>query len=387
MVLKFARTRNEAVLGTLDSTGDIQVQIWNGASWGAPTLMGNTTAANSIYRGFDIEYETNGDRTVVVYNTNVANQVSYRIWSGLAWSAQANQALATVSIGVPYWIELAPNPLAASNEIAMIVLGSNVDVYGLRWTGVAWNNMGVAATWDTTAATATRKAIDVAYEQQTGRAMFIWGDSVAGDQYYRIWNGAALTANTQLTIPAMGGVAYWVRLAPDTFSNRIMFSVQDAGRDLNTRLWSGAAWDTAAQHPEHDNGTEDASRNSDIVFETAAVNAGRAWLLWGNGSALSRRQWTGAAWGAITTTGDDTSLVQLLAHPLSGAVFSAIYESSASATQDIWESHLTSGSATWSPRFTVWGGPTVANPVRERLFLAAERYNPLIAPDWREISR
>jgi hypothetical protein len=397
MVLKFARASNEAVLGTLDSTGDVQVQIWNGASWGAPTLMGNTTAANSIYRGFDIEYETNGDRALVVYNTNVANQVSYRVWSGLAWSAQANQALAAVSIGVPYWIELAPNPLAASSEIAMIVLGSNVDVYGLRWTGAGWNNMGDANTWDNSASTATRKAIDVAYEQISGRAMFIWGDSTTLDrQRYRIWNGATATlsgivdldiAYMRNNVGAADGLAYWVKLAPDPFSNNIMYSVQDSGLDLNTRLWNGAAWDTAAQHPEHDTGTESNDRNSDVVFETAVANAGRAWLLWGNGATVSRRQWNGAAWGAITTTGDDTSLIQLLAHPITGAIFSGIYENSTSATDDIWESHLTSGGATWSAKFTAWGGPTVASPVMERLFIAAERYNPLIAPDWREISR
>ena len=29
-VLKFARTRNETVLGTLSSNGDIRVQVWNG---------------------------------------------------------------------------------------------------------------------------------------------------------------------------------------------------------------------------------------------------------------------------------------------------------------------------------------------------------------------
>lgn len=35
----------------------------------------------------------------------------------------------------------------------------------MRWTGAAWNNMGVATAWETTASIAgTRKAIDVAFE-------------------------------------------------------------------------------------------------------------------------------------------------------------------------------------------------------------------------------
>lgn len=396
LVLKFARTRNEAVLGTLDSTGDIRVQVWNGTAWGATTLVGNTTAGNSIYRGFDIEYETNGDRAIVVYNNNVANQASYRIWNGTAWSAAANIALAT--IGVPYWIEAAPNPLFTSNEIALIALGSNTDVYGQRWTGTAWDNIGVAATWDASASTATRKAIDVAYEQQSGRAMFIWGSTTPPTTYkrqrYRILSGGALGGISDLDIARMGtdysytnGLANWIRLAPDPFSNRIMYSVQDERRDLNTRLWNGAVWDAEASHPEHDSGTEDASRNSDIVFETAAVNAGKTWLLWGNGSRVSRRQWTGAAWGGITTTGDDTSMIQLMAHPASGAVFAEIYESSASATDDIWEMHLTGGGAIWSAKFTDWGGPTFSTGLTvtypERVFIAPERYSPTVG--WREV--
>jgi hypothetical protein len=219
--------------------------------------------------------------------------------------------------------------------------------------------------------------------------MFIWGDSVATDQYYRIWDGAALSpANILLDIPAMGGVANWVKLVPDPTSNRLMYGVQDAGSDLNTRLWSGAAWDTVVQHPEHDPNTEIAGdRNFDIVFETWPANAGRAWLLWGDQATVSRKQWSGAAWGAVTVVGDDTSLVQLLAHPISGAVFVCIHENAISATDDIWESHLTSGSATWSAKFTTWGGPVAAGRVWEKCALAAEKINPFVVQGWREIIR
>lgn len=391
MVLKFARTRNEAVLGTLDSNGDIRVQVWDGntQTWSATTLLANIGTTNDAYRGFDIEYETNGDRAIVVYNTNVANQVSYRIWDGLAWTAAANQTLATLSIGVPYWIELAPYPLLDSsprnNEIAMIVLGSNVDVYGLRWTGAAWNNMFDAVRWDTTAATATRKAIDVAYEQLTGRAMFIWGDSVVDDQYYRIWDGISLTGNTLLRfVPAvMGGVANWVRLAPDPTSNRIMYGVQDAGIDLNTRLWSGAAWDGNPPHAEHDAGTENANdRNFDIVFETNPANAGMAWLIWGNGGNTSRKQWNSGtnSWGLETTFGDDAALVQLMAHPRTGTIFTGIYQSTGSGTFDI--TALQNVGGAWSAETQIWNGGITSN-LYERVFIAAERYVPII--NWREI--
>jgi hypothetical protein len=383
IMFKFSRTRDEAVLGTVSSNGDIRVQVWNGSAWGATLLLANVGTTEDNYRGFDIEYENYGDRAIVVYNDGDSNP-SYRIWDGAGWSGAVNIPIPTT--GSPNWIEVARNPVAGSSEIAMILLDSNSDVYGMRWTGAAWNNMGVAGVWDTSASTSTSKAIHVAYEQLSGRAMFIWGSSTNRIQRFRIWDGAALSGITDLNIASMGGRANWCRLAADPFSNGIMYSVQDSGKDLNTRYWNGSAWDTAASHPEHDNGTEDQSRNNDIVFETFAANAGRAWLLWGNGHRLSRRQWTGASWGGIATTGDDTSLVQMVAHPVSGAVLSGIYESSTSATRDIWESHLTSGGAVWSAKFQVWNGNTVAAPVMERLCLAVERHNsPLTLLDWKEL--
>jgi hypothetical protein len=46
----------------------------------------------------------------------------------------------------------------------MILIDANIDVYGMRWTGSAWDAMGTAAVWDATGSIATEKSIDVAYE-------------------------------------------------------------------------------------------------------------------------------------------------------------------------------------------------------------------------------
>lgn len=393
LVLKFARTRNEAILGTLDSSGEISVQVWNGNTntWSATTLLADAGTASDVgYRSFDIEYETSGDRAIVVFkDANGSANPDYRIWDGTSWSAATNIIIATT--GEVRWIELAPNPLTTSNEIVMITLDTSNDVYGMRWTGTVWSDMGVAGTWDTSAANSGQpantpsKIIDVAYEQLNGRAMFIWGDTTATDNYYRIWDGTTLSAaNILLDIPAMGDEADWVRLVPRPNSNELMYGVQDGGRDLNTRLWNGVAWDTAVQHPEHDATTEDVDdRNFDIVFETDPANAGKAWLLWGNGTVVSRKQWDSGtnSWGATATTGDNTALVQLAAHPRSGVIFAGIYEDSASTPDDIWEMHLTGGA--WTAQFTIWSGPTVADPVMERVFIGVERYIPNIF--WREV--
>lgn len=377
IVLKFSRTRDEAILGTLDATGDIRTQIWNGTSWSATTLHANVGTTNDAYRGFDIEYETSGDRAVIVYNNANSADPSYNIWNGTSW-AGAVAITAPPTTGAPFWIEIAPNPLSASNDIAMILLDANVDVYGMTWNGTAWGTMGVTTVWDATAAIATKKAIDVAYEQTSGESMFMWGDATATDVYYRTWNGTTLLGVTLLDIAA-AGIVQWVSLVADhsSGSNKLMYGGQDAGADLNTRQWNGTAWDTATEHPEHDAGVENIlSMNFDLVYETYSANAGKAWIAWGDAGAVSRKQWSGTAWGAATTAGDDTSYVTLHANPTSGAVFMGVYQSSTSASDDILEAHLTGGGTTWSTNATIWGGSVVVDPVMFRIAIASDRYTP-----------
>jgi hypothetical protein len=385
-VLKFARTRNEAILGTMSSGGDIRVQVWNGntQTWSATTLLANV-GGDSAYRGFDIEYETVGDRAIVVYNDGTADP-NYRIWNGTAWSGATNINIPTT--GNARWIGLTPHP--RSDEIMMITLDANADVYGMRWpggaaAGAAWDNMGVAGVWDASAANAgASKAIDVAYEQSSGEALFMWGDAVASAQYYRTWNGTTLSGNTLLTIGAMGGTANRIRLAPNPFSDQIMYAAQDGNRDLFTAIWSGAAWTV---HATHDTNTEDANdRNFDVVFETHPSNSGKAWLVWGTRAGAdftARRSFSGGAWSAIVNYGDDAALVQLLSPRYTGEVLATVYQDTSSVTDDITEAHLTNGSSTWSAETVIWGGSTVANPVYNRVFLAPERYVSIV--DWREI--
>lgn len=366
MAAKSSSNRNEVVLGTQDASGAIYFQVWNGTSWGNRVQVGTGPAAT---RSFDVAYEKTTGRAVIAYSTGA--DFAYRIWDGTTLSA-ATTVTAPPTTGAVNWIELRQNPLANSNEIAMIMLDANADVYGMRWTGSAWNNLGTTAVWDNSASTASRKGVDVEYEQSSGNLLFVWGDATATDLRYRTWNGTTLSAATLLDVPAMGGITNWVQMAARPNSDEILIGIQDAASDLNTRKWSGTAWDTATQHPEHDGAVENVTtRNFDLIWDANPSNAGKAWLIWGNGSSIQARQWSGTAWGTgnAVAGGDDTSFVRLRTDA-NGAVFAAIYESAASAADDIWETHILDGGLNWSGRNTIWPGPTSAEPVYFRIDIA-----------------
>lgn len=405
MVLKFARTRNEAILGVQDSAGAITIQVWNGTVWTAPMATCSTGAGNALYRGFDIEYETQTDRALIVCNNNVAAQASFGFWNGTALTFPAvGSPVVLTAIGAPRWIVLAANPLATSDEIVLLAQGlpdATADVYGMRWTGTLWSNMGAAGTWETNAATNTSmggvgtRVIDVAYERQSGRAMFIWGVNAVGLQRYRIWDGTNLSGTNTLdltNIPGndMIGEAVWVRLVsnPGSTSNQLLYGVQDDQRDLFTAFWNGGAW---ASQIQMDTNVEDTGdRNFDVVFETHPNNVNHAWCAWGDtsGADFTRgNHWNGAAWlgqAPLTGTSEEAAHTRLVAHPASGAVFALVYEDTSSTTDDIAEYHLTAGGAVWTATApAIWGGPTVANPVRQRIAIAAERHIPIVS--WREV--
>jgi Tfp pilus assembly protein PilV len=374
LVLKRAKTRNEAILATVGSNGFLYVQVWNGRCWTATVLAGLGSEAGQ-FRSVDIEYEKNTDRAIVTYlGTQNGVNPTYRIWDGSSWSAPV-EITSPPTTGAVRWIEMAQNPLSASNEIAMIMSDANLETYGMIWNGTSWDTMGVSSSWDTTTSVTPRKIVDVAYEQNSGRAMFIWSDRVAQDHYYRIWDGNVLGPSTLLKITDIGGFGNWVQLAPRPDSNEIMFGIQDAGRDLNTRKWSGSAWDTATQHPEHDPDVEIiASKNFDIVWETIPSNSGKAWLMWGDGSTVSKKQWSSTtnSWGEASALpdSDDTAFIKLKADPTTGTIFAGLYEDSSSSTDDILETRLTGGGTSWTVKNTIWAGPTSAGAAFFRIDIA-----------------
>lgn len=65
---------------------------------------------------------------MVVAADNTADP-NYYVWNGSNWSNGVNIDIPTT--GRPYWIELASHP--GTDDIAMMTLDSNSDVYGMRW--------------------------------------------------------------------------------------------------------------------------------------------------------------------------------------------------------------------------------------------------------------
>ncbi len=125
-----------------------------------------------------------------------------------------------------------------------------------------WNNPGTTATQDcdTTQTTSTcERAFDIAYESLSGRAMVVYGDSVADKFYYALWDGSSWSPDSSPGSPSAtnevdfhtggtGGTPEWIRVISDgeklgdKRSNRIMVLIADTNSDLFACYWDGSSF-------------------------------------------------------------------------------------------------------------------------------------------------
>ncbi|MFH1603178.1 MAG: hypothetical protein ABIH03_04655, partial [Pseudomonadota bacterium] len=258
-VLRFSRTRNEAILGTLDGLGNLFIHVWNGSTntWSNPLGAAALKAGiSNTTRGFQIAYERTNDRAIIVYANGGNRNPQYAIWDGATLNtAPVAGGLINTSLGlanyptgaVIRWFRLAANQTNGSNEILMITFDSANDVWGARWTGAGWVKMeaGAAATWDATTGTGSdQEAVDVVYQSVSNVGMFIWSDSSNSRQIgWRTWTPttSTLSAATLTRFSNFPGcqsrVFEWLRLYPRPDTNEIMGVFQNDRNDLLSARW------------------------------------------------------------------------------------------------------------------------------------------------------
>ena len=415
ITVQFARTRNEAIMGVLDGNDNIYIQVWNGRTWTIPagggplqtaasTLCASAPASNTPARCVQIAYEYTSDIARIVYQNNTRDP-QYATWNG---TTLTNNGLVLSPAGTyptgggarHLWYRLAPRNVAGSNDILMTSFDSRQDVYGVRWNGAAWSDMGTTARWDTSTSNANnREAVDVAWQSDGNIAVFVYADASNWGIRYRTWNATtstlgALSAVTTLANPGAYTPARfeWVRLYPGP-SNNIVLMLQTANAGTNPSLesttWaSGTSTFNTASPPVtgHDNGNAAAtgvenavSRGFDFVWEQQPKSSGNGWLLWGSRTATAgiyTRYFTSpATWGAASSVRDRTILMQAGTLSPSGRFVAGAYQATASANDDTESLTTTGGGTAWpNAATTLWPGATTVQQ-GERVFVVTREGN------------
>jgi archaellum component FlaF (FlaF/FlaG flagellin family) len=257
VVLEAAPNRNEYALIILDANGDINGQVWQNGSWLGPLEI--VAGINGGYRGFDIAYEQLSGDAVVVYSDGTSLP-KYLVWNGR--SVTQTGAVQPIGTGVPRWVVLASDP--NSDEIVLVTLDTNRDIYAQVWDGDSWGNVILL---ESNAETRSLQCYDAVYEASSGRAMVVWADRFSSQPRYRIWDGSSWSAENAANDVGSSNI-YWVKLASEQWSNRILLGTLDSANDINVQTWNGSQWGSVLEVTIV--AENDLRRTFDVAFERSS---------------------------------------------------------------------------------------------------------------------
>ncbi|MFH1750726.1 MAG: hypothetical protein ABH863_03550 [Candidatus Micrarchaeota archaeon] len=161
----------------------------------------------------------------------------YQYWDGQFWNlgTAVPQYPGSGTMRLPI---LKSNPLR--NEKTLVTLDSNSNVIAWTWSG-GWSSPFLLTS---IASDSARRSFDVAYEQQSGRAIAVYANTTPRTLSYRIWAGDAWSQEMGLDIGTAGSTNRIVDLFPRKGTNQIMLLVSDgsATPDLYGALWDGSSF-------------------------------------------------------------------------------------------------------------------------------------------------
>ncbi|MCL7411403.1 MAG: VWA domain-containing protein [Methanosarcinaceae archaeon] len=311
LIMASSTSRDEIIMGTVDSQYDANFQIFSDSTWGTVEEFSTSLDSYST-RGFDIAYESISGDALVVYG--IDNSVpKYKIWNGSSWFDAGAVNGTNSGAGDIRWIELAFNPL--SDEMVLVTLDDKRDIRAQVWDGSSWSN---TLSITDSARTYSYRCFDVAYEQVSGDAIVVWSDT-EGYVHSRIWDGSAWGTENDLYMFDSLHMVYWIKMASDVNSDNIVMGDQNSDDDIYVSVWNGSSWSSRLQM--ENNCYEYSKRIFDVAFETLS---GEAMIVWGDSTIIPKyRTWNGT-WSAelsAISLDDYTRWVQLRQDPLSNGIF------------------------------------------------------------------
>ena len=311
-------------------------QIWNGTDWGNLITLSTYNGEPDSPGSYDAVYEQSSGRLMVIYMEfkTSASIPRYRIWNGTGWSAEGN--LNNPQCGNVKFVKLAAKP--NSDEIIAAVLGQCSYLHGQVWNGTDWGNSILLST---NVYTYTSQEYDIAYGQNSGRAMVAWQDSNIQTPKYRIWNGTGWEAEKNASsIGASSGL--WYKLATKKGTDNMLLATVDNNQDLNVQFWDGASWGAATELDSSVESYATPVKSFDAAYEQSS-SPERVMVAYADDDDTIPKYylWDGASWGAkrnATDIGSQPYWIELEPDIKSNDMFLATNDEDEDVNVQLWSS-------------------------------------------------
>ena len=287
LVVKEAPTREEYVLATMGTDGDINAQVYAIGAWGDLQEM-TSSASNSNTRGFDVVYETTSGDAIVAYCDGDADP-GYYVWDGDSWTSGGTINLATTNDCE--WIKMASDP--NGDEIILVSNDSTGSQYEAQvWNGSSWGNSMTMGGMSEN----PHEGMDVLYEDSGGQGIVVSSNDNGNNFAWNSWNGSSWAgASTQ----GLGDDFENGRLARDDGTDNMALCYVDNDRDIGVIRWNGSSW---TGQVEHDTSwgfltDPDDNRPTDCIYEKEGSRDGYLMHTYSDTTNARYRSWNGSSWG------------------------------------------------------------------------------------------
>lgn len=316
---KVSPTKNEAILGYENSSGNLTIMCYDGSSWSSE--WNSVVGGSGTTRRFDIAYETSTGDVVIAYATNTTgtNALQYRIKQGSTSCGSANWSSATnfptttaVTTGAVQWVKAARDGRGTSALDAFIWADSNSDLGATMWNGSSFTNFKQLETsLEVVSGAQDIDDFEVQFESVSGDVMSVWSNSISKNNtqtaYYSTCDGG--TATCTWSTPAKistgtGDDATNLDLSANPNSDQMSFaSISNATSDMQAAYWSGTAW---TFYPNLDTTTEAPFAGSRLIQTGWVTNGSNVrWIITYDDSSGTGLSWYAATPGSTPTTQTD----------------------------------------------------------------------------------
>jgi len=242
-------------------TGDnFFVQTWNGTTW--TTQFSGRFAEAMTVRGFDLEYEDNGD--IIVIFTDETTQVKYRARTAGSWDG-SNQNAGSVLDDTPSIIVI--KRANDTNTLFAVMSSNSSQLHAKRWTGTAWDNDIRIDDGTHTLSVKEQQCFDLAFEGDNNNCFVIFGDQNKDTQYRLFTTSWSAILDAYL---AQGDKCFELRADwdHDSGADDIAIIQQLGNGNYEFGHWNGSTWQTVGSSLANQNKNE---RQLGIAFERSTA--------------------------------------------------------------------------------------------------------------------
>ena len=246
---------------------------------------------------------------LVGYGEGSVQTPRFRTWNGSIWSAESSAQSVGSAI---MWVVTKNHP--RGTEYILGTQGSGGAIKAQTYSQGSWGNLQALTS---TLSNVNDRGFDIAYEQNSGRAIAVTCDGDSEPSYW-IWNGTSWTGPNTISITSTNA-CNWIKLASKPSSDEIIMVERDTGARYEAQVWNGSAWGNSLQLGSMTETTHEgiaveyeASGNQGIVVVSNANTNGFTWTAW-NGVAWSVAAAVGLGddfeWGSLKRATTTDSMV------------------------------------------------------------------------------